>query len=46
MHLEDNVAALNVPLTDDVVKRIEDVAPLGFASGTRYPAAMMGALNQ
>lgn len=46
MYLEENVAALNVTLTADFVKRIDDMAPVGFALGTRYPAAMMGALTR
>jgi aryl-alcohol dehydrogenase-like predicted oxidoreductase len=46
MYLEENVAALNVTLTADMVKRIDEMAPLGFTLGTRYPEAMMGALNR
>ncbi len=46
MYLEENVAALNVTLTADMVKRIDDMAPVGFTLGTRYPEVMMGALNR
>lgn len=45
-YLEENVAVLNVTLTADMVKRIDDMAPVGFTLGTRYPEAMMGALNR
>lgn len=46
LYLEENVAALNVTLTADMVKRIDDMAPVGFTLGTRYPEMMMGALNR
>jgi aryl-alcohol dehydrogenase-like predicted oxidoreductase len=45
-HLEENVAALNLTLTAEMVKRTDAMAPVGFALGTRYPEAMMGALNR
>ena len=45
-YLEENVAALNVTLTADLVKRIDALVPVGFPLGTRYPAEMMGALNR
>lgn len=46
IYLEENVAALSVRLTTDMVKRIDTMAPVDFTSGTRYPEAMMGALNR
>jgi len=46
IHLEENVVALSVRLTADMVKRIDAMAPVGFTAGTRYPEAMMGALNR
>jgi aryl-alcohol dehydrogenase-like predicted oxidoreductase len=36
-YLEENVGALNVQLTSDELAAIENVAPKGVASGTRYP---------
>ena len=43
--LEENLAALNVRLTPRDLERIEQVAPKGVASGTRYDAAMLGLIN-
>lgn len=40
-HLEENVAALDIPLTAEDLKRIEEVAPRGAAAGARYPEQMM-----
>lgn len=36
-HLEDNVAALNVDLTQDDLDRLDEIAPQGAAAGDRYP---------
>ena len=36
-YLDDNVAALEVHLSDDDLARIDAVAPRGAASGDRYP---------
>jgi aryl-alcohol dehydrogenase-like predicted oxidoreductase len=36
-HLEDNVAALEVDLTDDDLDRLDEIAPHGVAAGDRYP---------
>lgn len=44
-YLEENVGALDVKLTADDLKRIEEVAPKGVASGLRYPEAMMSLVN-
>jgi aryl-alcohol dehydrogenase-like predicted oxidoreductase len=35
--LEENVAAANVRLGDDELRRIDEVAPKGVAAGNRYP---------
>jgi len=35
-YLEENVAALDVQLTDDDLARLDDVAPAGAAAGDRY----------
>lgn len=45
-YLEENVGALSVRLTPDDLKRIEEVAPKGIASGLRYPEAMMNLVNR
>jgi aryl-alcohol dehydrogenase-like predicted oxidoreductase len=45
-YLEENVAALNVTLTEDIVKRIDALVPVGVPFGSRYPAAMMEALHR
>jgi aryl-alcohol dehydrogenase-like predicted oxidoreductase len=44
-YLEENVGALEVKLSAEDLKRIDEVAPKGAASGGRYPAAMMSSLN-
>jgi aryl-alcohol dehydrogenase-like predicted oxidoreductase len=45
-YLEENVAALSVKLTPDDLRRIDEVAPRGAASGDRYPAQMMATVNR
>jgi aryl-alcohol dehydrogenase-like predicted oxidoreductase len=35
-YLEENLAALDVSLTDDELSRIDEVAPVGVTSGDRY----------
>ncbi len=45
-YLEENVAALAVELTAADLQRIDEVAPQGAASGTRYPESMMSAVNR
>ena len=44
-YLEENAGALDVKLTAEDLKRIEEVAPKGAASGLRYPEAMMSLVN-
>jgi aryl-alcohol dehydrogenase-like predicted oxidoreductase len=43
--LEENAAAADIRLTDNELYRLELIAPVGAAVGTRYPEAMMAALN-
>ncbi len=43
--LEENAAAADIKLTDNELSRLELIAPVGAAVGTRYPEAMMAALN-
>lgn len=45
-YLEENVAATEIALTPDELRRIEEVAPKGIAVGERYPAEHMSAVNQ
>src|ERR1700676_1213069 len=45
-YLEENVVALQVSLTRNDLSRIDEVAPHGAASGDRYPAHMMAAVNR
>ncbi|MCC6699552.1 MAG: aldo/keto reductase [Candidatus Hydrogenedentes bacterium] len=44
-YLEQNAAAADVTLTAAELKRIDEIAPKGVASGLRYPEEMMKALN-
>ena len=45
-HLEENVAALEVELSDDDLKRIDEAAPSGSTAGSRYPEEMMASVNR
>ncbi len=45
-YLEDNVGAVNVRLSVDDLKRIEEAFPTGAAAGERYPESMMQLVNQ
>jgi len=45
-YLEENVAAVNIHLTEEDLRRIDDVAPHGAAAGERYNAGMMSLVNQ
>jgi aryl-alcohol dehydrogenase-like predicted oxidoreductase len=40
-YLEENLGALEVPLTAEDLARIDAIAPQGAAAGTRYPEAHM-----
>jgi aryl-alcohol dehydrogenase-like predicted oxidoreductase len=44
-HLEENIAALDVELTESDLSNIESAMPPGAVSGMRYPEAMMRLLN-
>lgn len=44
-YLDENAAGLQVKLTAEDLRRIEEAAPRGAASGQRYPEAMMGLVN-
>jgi len=45
-YLEENVGALNVHLTPEDLRRIEEAFPSGAAAGERYPEHMMQLVNQ
>jgi aryl-alcohol dehydrogenase-like predicted oxidoreductase len=45
-YLEENLAALEVELTTDDLRRIDEVSPRGVAAGPRYPEAMMSSVNR
>jgi aryl-alcohol dehydrogenase-like predicted oxidoreductase len=44
-YLEENLRALDVQLSDDDLKRIDEIAPRGAAVGGRYPETMMQFVN-
>lgn len=46
IRLDENLGALDLTFTDDELAEIDRLFPLGAASGSRYPAAMMGLVNQ
>jgi aryl-alcohol dehydrogenase-like predicted oxidoreductase len=45
-YLEENVGALDVKLTPDDLRRIDEIAPRGVAAGTRYPEGGMATVNR
>jgi aryl-alcohol dehydrogenase-like predicted oxidoreductase len=45
-YLEENVAAVTVELTPVDLRRVDEIAPVGVAAGTRYPEAGMGTVNR
>ncbi len=45
-YLEENLTAVEVQLTPQDLRRIEELAPRDAAAGTRYPAAMMQFVNR
>ena len=45
-YLEENVAALDLQLTAEDLRRIEEIFPQGAASGQRYPEHMMAIVNR
>jgi aryl-alcohol dehydrogenase-like predicted oxidoreductase len=36
-YLEENAAAVDVELTDEDLRRLDEAAPVGAAQGDRYP---------
>ena len=45
-YLEENAAALQIRLSPEDLRRIDQVAPRGVAAGDRYAAASMRAVNR
>jgi aryl-alcohol dehydrogenase-like predicted oxidoreductase len=45
-YLEENAGAVNISLTKDDLRRIEEVAPQGVAAGLRYPESVMKLVNR
>lgn len=45
-YLEENAAAVNIKLSVEELKMLNDAAPLGFTKGTRYAEQAMKALNR
>ena len=44
-YLEENVAAIDVKLSPEDLRRIDEIFPTGAASGLRYPEHMMSSVN-
>jgi aryl-alcohol dehydrogenase-like predicted oxidoreductase len=44
--LEENVAALEVSLTIEDLRQLDELMPLGSAAGARYPESMMKAIGR
>ncbi|MEW6363266.1 MAG: aldo/keto reductase [Acidobacteriota bacterium] len=44
-HLDENVAAIDIVLSQEELKRIDSAAPKGAAAGQRYPESAMRHLN-
>jgi len=45
-YLEENAAAVEIRLSAEDLRRIDEVAPRGVAAGERYPAAGMRTINR
>jgi aryl-alcohol dehydrogenase-like predicted oxidoreductase len=45
-HIKENVEAVQVKFSAEELKQIDDIFPIGAASGTRYPETMMGLLSK
>jgi aryl-alcohol dehydrogenase-like predicted oxidoreductase len=44
-YLEENVAAIDVKLTEQDLRGIDEIFPTGAAAGLRYPEPMMKTVN-
>ncbi len=45
-YIEEDLGALDVELTDEELARIDKLAPMGTAAGSRYPESAMKAVNR
>lgn len=45
-YLEDNTSAIEMKLSEDDLKKLDDAAPFGFTKGPRYAPHAMKALNK
>src|SRR3954464_11364467 len=45
-YLEENLAAIEIDLSDDDLRRLDEAAPPGAAEGTRYPEAQMATASR
>lgn len=45
-YIESNAAAVDVELSEEDLRRIDEVFPKDAAAGTRYPEAMMASVNK
>ena len=45
-YLDENIGALDVRLSDEDLKRLDDILPPGAASGERYAPQAMASLNR
>ncbi len=45
-YLLENAAAVDIVLTPEDLREIDEVAPRGVAAGARYPEAMMNLVRQ
>jgi len=45
-YLDENLGALDVTLSADDLRRIDEIAPKGVAAGTRYPEQGMATVNR
>ncbi len=44
-YLEENIAAIDVKLTAEDLRRIDEIFPTGTAAGGHYPEHMMNLVN-
>ncbi|WP_037552759.1 aldo/keto reductase [Sphingomonas sp. URHD0057] len=45
-YLDENIGALDVKLSDEDLKRLDEILPPGAAAGPRYPEQAMAAVNR
>jgi aryl-alcohol dehydrogenase-like predicted oxidoreductase len=44
-YLEQNVTALDIKISDEDIRRLDEIFPTGAAAGERYPEHMMSMVN-